>query len=128
MPDLRSQNGHLIKGGWKAWVPDFYAEPAYHTALTKAHQSKYGERAQLVARAKVQDLCEVEFLSRLKDFIKRNADIYAKRWPRTKQADDTLAGFNPEILQTRFIPGSTSVGSKTKPAVLSALQQMAEAA
>jgi hypothetical protein len=127
MPDLRTEMGFCIPGGWKAWVPDFFASTPYMRALTEALRKDYPE-PEREARARIQQFCEIEYLSRLKDFIKRNGDAYGKRWRDKVGIDKVLIGFDPEALQTRFIPGNKSAGNRPKTNVVNAMKAMAESA
>lgn len=123
IPDLTS--GLIrIPGGWMAWVPEFRADATYETALSEALHGKHREPLK-EAQRRIQEMAEVEFLSRLKDFIKRYAEAYAKRFPHLVNPDHTLEGFDPESLQLRFIPGSRSAGNTSKAYIAKALTEMA---
>ena len=126
IPELRTEAGYIIPGGWKAWVPEFFVDATYMQALTQA-LAPYHPEPEKEARRRMQDMGEVGFVSRLKDFIRRHADRYAKRFPHTRRPDRTLAGFDPERLQTRFIPGERSWGNNPKPYITKALTEMAAA-
>lgn len=124
MPDLTTERGYKIPGGWQAWVPEIFADATYMRALTEALRPIEPE-PEREARRRVQEVWEVEFLSRLKDFIKRNGDMYGKRWREKVGKDGTLQGFDPETLQTRYLPGSRSAGNKPKTNIINILQAMA---
>lgn len=121
MPELRTHKGYWVPGGWKAWVPEFFADEDYVVALRQALRGwPEGE-----AEARIQQLGEVEYLSRLRDFIKRMGDQYADRWREKVDKQGNLIGFDPEALQTRYILGSKSAGQKPKTNIINALQKMA---
>ena len=122
--ELRTYMGYRIAGGWNAWVPDFFADATYMQALTEALRPSE-QHPEKEARNRIQQFCEIEFLSRLKDFIKRNGDIYGKRWRDRVASDGILIGFDPEALQTRFLPGGHSAGNRPKHHIVNALQTMA---
>lgn len=131
MSDIVSLNGYRIPGGWIAHVPVFSADPTYTNALTEALVPEFGGmrfQAEKEAKNTVDELGSVEFVSRLRDFIKRNADTYARRWPHLISDDRTLRGFDPAELQKRFVPGAASKGRFPKAYLISALQKMASAA
>jgi hypothetical protein len=127
MPDITTSRGYEIPGGWIALVPAFSCDAEYEARLTSdilPSLNHHQPKAQEEARRRIDNLGRTEFVRRLKEFIKRNADEYGRKWPHAR-IGKRLAGFDPEKLQYAFTPYQESPGRDGKLKLKNMLVEMA---
>lgn len=126
MEEIRTERV-CVRAGWIAWVPEMQ-DLQYTTALTVHFMPSCANdprRAEARAVEVQAALAAVEFIRRLREFIRRNAERYARQWPQLRRSDGTLRGFDPEELQRVFVPYDNR-GRRGKLALTRALARMAE--
>ena len=107
MEPIELRDGTRVPGGWMANVPEM-TDAAYTEALAAYYNHTYSRYNLSTARHFAQQLqirmASMEFLRRLREFIRRSAKEYVERFPDTQRTDGTLAGFDPTSLQRAFVP------------------------
>lgn len=128
--EIRTRKGYRIAGGWVADIPDYFSCADYRTRLISQILPELGYdrlKAEKEADRRIDEMARETYVHRLKEFIRRMADEYAKRFPSKVNAK-TLDGFDPSTVATLFQPYRTRTGRAGSQSLTNLLSTMARKA
>lgn len=124
-PPTTTPNGYQI-GKFICDCPTFYADDDYRTLMISNLMPEYGmlrRRAEAEADKRIDELGRSAFINSMRDYVRRLADTYAKRFPH-KINGKTLDGFDPEYASKFYMPRRYTKG-RTDPRLDQLLIKMA---
>lgn len=125
--DIVTSKGYVIKGGWVCEIPDFKADEAYRTKLISQILPELGYdrlKAEREADKRIDEMCREPFIHRMKEFVRRMADDYAKRFPARIKGKH-LDGFDPHVIAQHYQPYRARTGRDGSPQLHKLLADMA---
>lgn len=104
-PEMKTAKGYKL-GVWSADCPTFRADEDYRVHLIGQLMPEFRHerrRAEAEADKRIDDLCRMAYVHTLREFVRRLADTYARRFPLKIQGK-TLLGFDPEHVARFYQP------------------------